>query len=373
MLLAKLGDKWQELLCAADAEKEELFETDDGVGEGKEEGCDSNMDLDGGYDKAKSAALKHQATLQNNPSRFLGLGCHPNLSADPQRAYLASKSEIEASEGDALRFSDVTIPNDQVKSAGYTAALDREEAWEAGRLVYENAVRQVMNVADTAKSKSGVWRPLSADQEIIYDSLLRLSWPWALHYTRTLSFGKRLAVDSIPPLHVLTKSVNLVGVGASYASAPDGHKEFDVKDSEGEDTGVLGLSGNIEGNMLFTFFKENLTRGDPTLEVDICCFDGHAPMNANDQKYHQDDIATKEPFKVDIREYNKRCTEGERRVADLSVSTLVYSVKDMRDARGLPFPFFQMGTYMRLDFDIHAARGERTEIEISDMAHCKCF
>jgi hypothetical protein len=47
-------------------------------------------------------------------------------------------------------------------------------------------------------------------------------------------------------------------------------------------------------------------------------------MNVNDNKYHQDDISTKEPFKVDIREYNKRCTEAERRVADLSVSTLVY-------------------------------------------------
>jgi hypothetical protein len=43
----------------------------------------------------------------------------------------------------------------------------------------------------------------------------------------------------------------------------------------------------------------------------------------------------------------------------------------MRDARGLAFPFFRMGNYMRLDVDIHAAREDKEEIEVSDMAHCK--
>lgn len=358
-------------LFAQDAYREELFETDDGIGDDEQEGGDLNMDPEGDYDKAKAKAAKRQAALNNNPQRFGSLGCHPNLSADPERAWLASKSEIEASEEDALLFSDVTIPNDKVKSAGYTAHMNQEEAWEAGRRVYENAVRQSMNDADTADSKPGVWRPLTLDQEITYDKLLRLCWPWALKYTRALSFGKRLAVDSIPALHVLTKSVNLVGVGASYASGPDGHKEFEVKDAEGADTGVRGLSGNIEGNMLFTFFKENLTAGDAALEVDILCLDTHQPMNANGHKYHQDDVAAKEPFKLDIREYNKKCTEGERRVAELSVSTFVYYIQDMRDARGLAFPFFRMGNYMRLDVDIHAAREDKEEIEVSDMAHCK--
>ena len=125
--------------------------------------------------------------------------------------------------------------------------------------------------------------------------------------------------------------------------------------------------------MLFTFFKTIITRGDDKLDVDVCVFDVHGPMNANGYKMHQDDKRTTDAFKLDIREYHKYLTEGERRVTELSVSTMIYAVKDIRDAHGLPFPFFRMGNLMRLDVDMHAAREDRDEIEASDMAHCKIF
>jgi hypothetical protein len=67
----------------------------------------------------------------------------------------------------------------------------------------------------SAVSKPGVWGPLLTDEERVYEELLHLSWPWALQYVSTLSFGKRLTVDSIPNLDVLAKSTNLVGVGGS--------------------------------------------------------------------------------------------------------------------------------------------------------------
>jgi len=149
-------------------------------------------------------------------------------------------------------------------------------------------------------------------------------------------------------------------------------KEFPVKDGSGRDTKVKGLSGDIKSNMLFTFFRKLITRGQHKLDVDIIVFDGHAPMPANGHKLHEDDIPTQKPFKLDIREYNKATTEGERRATELAVSTRIYAVKQIRDAHNLPFPFFRMGNYMRLDVDIHvAAKDEQSQIEVSDMAHCK--
>ena len=124
--------------------------------------------------------------------------------------------------------------------------------------------------------------------------------------------------------------------------------------------------------MLCTFFKKIITRGDDDLDVDVCVFDVHAPMNANGYNgMHQGDQRTTEYFKLDIREYHKKITEGERRVTELSVSTRLYAVKDIRDAHGLPFPFFRMGNLMCLDIDVHTARDDRSEIEKSDMAHCE--
>jgi hypothetical protein len=358
------------LLFAVDIHKEELLETDVGNVEGDQEASDGDVQDAGVYGKARAAAGRQQAKNNQHARKFEEMGRHPNTFKDPGQAWLASRAQIQASQDGALHFSDVTIPADQARSEGYTASMGIEEGWEAARRVFEEAVRATMDKPDNAASLPGVWRPLPVEQQGIYESLLRLSWPWALKYTRALSFGKRLAVDSIPAIDVLITSKTLMGVGASYASGPDGHKEFVVKNAEGEETAVCGLTGNIESNMLHTFFKTNLTLNDPTKDLDVCVFDGHCPMPANGRKYHQDDIASRDPKKLDIREYNKRCTEGERRIADLSMSTLVYAVKEIRDAHGLPFPCMRMGNYCRLDADIHAARGDRTEIEISDMAHC---
>jgi len=358
------------LLFAIDIQKEGLWETDVGNVEGDQEASDGDVNDAGVYGKARAAAGRQQATLNKNARKFEEMGRHPNTFEDHGQAWLASRAEIQASQAGALHFSDVTIQADQERSGGFTESMDSEEGWEAARRVYEKAVRATMNKPDNAASLPGVWRPLPAEQQIIYESLLRLSWPWALKYTRTLSFGKRLAVDSIPPIDVLKTSETLVGVGASYASGPDGHKEFFVKNAAGEETAVCGLTGNIESNMLHQFFKTNITRDDPTKDLNVCVIDGHCPMPANGRKYHQDDIASRDPRKLDIREYNKRCTEGERLVADLSMSTLLYAVQEIRNAHGLPFPCMCMGNYQRLDADIHAARGHRTEIEISDMAHC---
>ena len=154
-------------------------------------------------------------------------------------------------------------------------------------------------------------------------------------------------------------------------SVPDGHQEFTVKDESGQDTAVRGLTGNIADNMLCTFFKKIITRDDDDLDVDVCVFDVHSPMNVNGYKMHQGDQRTSEYFKLDIREYHKKITEGERRVTELSVSTKIYAVKDIRDAHGLLFPFFRMGNLMSLDIDVHVVRDDRSEIETSDMAHCE--
>ena len=106
-------------------------------------------------------------------------------------------------------------------------------------------------------------------------------------------------------------------------SVPDGHQEFTVKDESGQDTAVRGLTGNIADNMLCTFFKKIITRDDDDLDVDVCVFDVHSPMNVNGYKMHQGDQRTSEYFKFDIREYHKKITEGERRVTELSVSTRI--------------------------------------------------
>ena len=80
------------------------------------------------YDHARAAGGGNQAKLNKNPSRFDTMGRHPNVAADAERGWLVSKDEITASEVDALYFSEVTVPSDQGRSAGYTSALDREQA-----------------------------------------------------------------------------------------------------------------------------------------------------------------------------------------------------------------------------------------------------
>jgi hypothetical protein len=228
---------------------QDLAEDEEGQ-EGEGEGSEYKTESPEDYDHARAAAGEVQAKLNNSPRRFGVMGRHPNVAADAERAWLASAAEIQASEADVLRFSDETIPRDQDRSGGYTSTLNAEEAWESARRLVEREVRATMDIPDNAASRPGVWRPLSPDQVRVYEKLLRLNWPWALKYVSVVSFGKRLSIDSIPGMHVLRTSKNLVGVGASYASGPDGLAEFIVEDDTGHNTGTRGLSGNIAGARL---------------------------------------------------------------------------------------------------------------------------
>ena len=89
------------------------------------------MGIEGGaqddYDHARATVGDNQVKLNKNPSKFGTMGRHPNVAADAERGWLVSKDEIEVSEADVMHFSEVTVPSDQDRSAGYTSALDSQQ------------------------------------------------------------------------------------------------------------------------------------------------------------------------------------------------------------------------------------------------------
>ena len=115
------------LLFVTDVNAQELAEPEEGQ-EDEEERWESNTVSQDDDDHARAAHDDNQAKLNKNPSKFGTMGRHPNVTADAERGWLVSKDEITASEVDALYFSEVTVPSDQGRSAGYTSALDREQA-----------------------------------------------------------------------------------------------------------------------------------------------------------------------------------------------------------------------------------------------------
>ena len=220
-----------------------------------------------------------------------------------------------------------------------------------------------MNIPDSAASEPGVYRELSLQERAVYDRLLSLSWVWARKFIVVLSFGKRLSMDTMPSMAVVTGSDKVAIIVGSYESSGDGLVEVD------RDDGTKGLSGGFSNNMLHEFAVDLLTRSDPSLAPHIVVLDALSPNPANARVMFQGEHATELPWKLDCREYRNNQTEGERIAQDRSVSEMLYAFKEVKDLSGKPFVCAEMGNLLRLDVDVRCAKGDREEIEVSDMAH----
>jgi hypothetical protein len=238
------------------------------------------------------------------------------------------------------------------------------KAWAQARRIYEEEVRAVMNIPDSPASLPGVFRELEAPQKAIYEKLAALSWMWALKYLVVLSFGKRLGMDTMPSTAELTTADVLAIILGSYESAGDGNRDVLEED------GSKGLSGGFEGNMLHEFAQVILTRGDTTLKKPIIVvLDVLSPNPANARALHQGDKPSANAEKMDCREYFRHETEGERQAQASCISETLYGLKEIRDISGKEFIAGAMGNLQRLDIDPHCERGNREEIELSDMTH----
>ena len=286
------------------------------------------------YDSAKSKAGTKQAANNANLATDARLGSFANTNVDPGFAYLAHRDKIRGSAHAALDFANVTLPRDKEISRSRTNGSDMVSGFGNARSIFEDEVRKRAIIADSPLSNPGVYRDLLPEERVVYERLLSLHWAWALKYIVVLSFGKRLSMDTLPSMDVLTNSNDLAFLISSYESAGDGLVEVDRAD------GTKGLSGGFSTSMLHEFGTEILTGGNTSLtRPHIAVLDVLTPNPANARRMHDGDWPSEQPFKLDCREYWNSQTEGERIAQDWSLSEMAYSCKEVRELSGKKFVF----------------------------------
>ena len=126
-------------------------------------------------------------------------------------------------------------------------------------------------------------------------------------------------MDTLPSMHELTHSDKLPFIIGSYESAGDGVEDVDNGDGT---------------SMLHDFAAEILRNGNATLaRPRIAVLDLVSPMPANGRSMHEGDRPSDDPWKLNIREYWRHQTEGERIAQDMSLSEMAYAGKNSGSSR----------------------------------------
>jgi len=131
----------------------------------------------------------------------------------------------------------------------------------------------------------------------VYERLMTLNWAFAIRFITVLSFGKRLSMDTIPSMTVITSSNHLGTIIGSYSSGPD--RQIEVE----RDDATMDLSVGFPKNMLHKFLVDIITRGNRTEKPDIVLIDNQSPNPANGRMMFQGDHPTDLPWKLDCREF----------------------------------------------------------------------